>query len=235
MSKSYLQPERGIKSWREEERPREKLQLLGAANLTLAELLGILIGSGHAEATAVEVAREILQAVDYDLHALSGWKPTEFEKFKGIGPAKSVTLVAALEVTRRRQQQAFRSKTALTDSEATYRYLRGILGDLEHEEFWILCLNQANLLLAAHHISKGGITGTVVDNRLMFKRAINTPKCVAIILAHNHPSGQLKPSQADVQLTAKIVRAAHDLDFRILDHLIVGQNGYYSFKDNNLI
>jgi DNA repair protein RadC len=203
--------------------------------LTLPELLGILIGSGHPEATAVEVAREILQSVDYDLHTLSTWKPVEFEKFKGIGPAKSVILTAALELTRRRQQQAFRSMTALTDSAATYRYLRGILSDLGHEEFWLLCLNQGNKLLAAHQISKGGITGTVVDNRLVFRKAINTPKCVSIILAHNHPSGQLRPSQADIQLTAKIARAARDLDIKVLDHVIVGQGGYYSFMDEKLL
>lgn len=235
MSKPYHLPERGIKSWREEERPREKLQLKGAAHLTLSELMGILIGSGHSDATAVEVAREILQSVDYDLHLLSTWKPEQFETFKGIGPAKSVILAAALELTRRRQQQAFRSATALTNSAATYRYLRGILGDLEHEEFWLLCLNQGNKLLATHQISKGGITGTVVDNRLVFRKAISTPKCVAIILAHNHPSGQLHPSQADIQLTAKITRAARDLDLKVLDHVIVGQSGYYSFMDEKLL
>lgn len=235
MSKPYHFPERGIKSWREEERPREKLQTKGAAHLTLPELLGILIGSGYQEATAVEVGREILKAADYDLHTLSTWKPQKFEKFKGIGPAKSVTLSAALELTRRRQQQAFRSMTALTDSTATYRYLRGILGDLEHEEFWLLCLNQGNMLLASHQISKGGITGTIVDNRLVFRKVLTTPKCVSIILAHNHPSGQLRPSQADIQLTAKITRAARDLDVKVLDHVIVGQSGYYSFMDEKLL
>ncbi|MEM9837300.1 MAG: DNA repair protein RadC [Bacteroidota bacterium] len=235
MTNSYKHWTGGIKAWKEEERPREKLLAQGADQLTLAELLGILINAGHQEVTAVALAQEILRAVEYDLHALSTWQAPDFQAFKGIGPAKAVTLVAALELTRRRAQQNFKRQSVLTDSQSTYQYLKGILGDLDHEEFWVLCLNQANRLITARLISKGGIVGTVVDSRIVFRLAINTPRCVSIILAHNHPSGQLRPSQADIQLTQKMVKGAKSLDLRVLDHLIVGQSGYFSFMDEQLL
>lgn len=235
MKRSYHQPERGIKSWHEAERPREKLRQRGAATLELVELLGILIQSGTAEATAIEIGREILRAVDYNLQLLAEWSTDDFQRFRGIGPARAAILAAALELTRRREQQRFDPRQSLTNSQETYQFLRGILGDLNHEEFWILCLNQGHRMIAAHPISKGGITGTVADGRIIFRHAINTPKCTSLILAHNHPSGQLRPSQADVQLTKKLQVAAKSLDLTILDHLIIGPNGYFSFMDERLL
>lgn len=230
-----LLPARGIKSWHKDERPREKLQANGAAQLTLAELLGILIGSGHQEATAIEIGREILSAVDYDLHALSRWQPQDYCRFKGIGPARAVTLAAAMELTRRRQEQNHREEVQIKGSEDGYNCLKAKLADLDHEECWLLCLSQSNRLLATHLISKGGITGTVVDARIVFRHAINTQRCVSVILAHNHPSGNLKPSHADIQLTHKLIRAGKQLDIKVHDHLIITQQGYFSFADEGLI
>lgn len=233
--KPYEAPSGGIKSWHEDERPREKLQAAGAARLSLAELLGILIGSGHAEATAIEVGREILRAADYDLHTLARWQPADFCRFKGIGPARAVTLTAALELTRRRENQRFRPKTPLMNSQDSYQYLRSILGDLEHEECWLVCLSQSNRVLATHLISRGGITGTVVDARVVFRHAVNTARCVSLILAHNHPSGNRHPSPADIQLTRKLATAARHVDFILQDHLIVTQNAYFSFADEGML
>ncbi len=235
MTKQYDKPERGIKSWEEADRPREKLLQSSAAQLSLAELLAILINSGTQEFTAVELARDILQAVDYDLHQLATWKPHDFRRFKGIGPARAVTLIAALELTRRREQQQVKPLTSVSSSQESYQYLKGFLADKDHEEFWIICLNQGNKLICSHLISKGGITGTVVDSRQVFRTAINTPRCVSIILAHNHPSGQLRPSQADIQLTSKLVAAGRGVDINVLDHLIIGAGGYYSFSDEGML
>lgn len=235
MSQPYEMMPKGIKTWREEERPREKLLANGAANLSLSELLGILIGSGYAEKTAIEVGREILQAVDYDLHALARWQPMDFCRFKGVGPAKAVTLAAALELTRRRASQNHKPETPLTDSQAAYQYLRGLLGDLEHEECWLVCLSQSNRVIATHLISRGGITGTVVDARIVFRQAINTARCVGLILAHNHPSGNCQPSQSDIQLTRKLATAAKHIDFTLQDHLVITQEGYFSFADEGML
>lgn len=235
MTKPYISPERGIKSWKEAERPREKLLQKGPDHLTLSELLGILINSGTQDSTAVELAKDILQAVDYDLHNLACWQARDFARFKGIGPARAVALTAALELSRRREQQRFNPLAAVSSSQESYQYLKGILADKDHEEFWILCLNQGNKLLCSHMISKGGITGTVVDGRQVFRYAINTPRCVSIILAHNHPSGQLLPSQTDIKLTNKLVAAGRSLDITVLDHLIISGSGYYSFADEKLL
>lgn len=231
----YLDPSRSIKSWQEAERPRERLLDQGPEQLTLAEILGIIIQTGYQHTTAIDIAREILQATDYNLHALARWDTRDFLRFKGIGPAKAVMLVAALELTRRRTQQQQNPQSVLLDSSSVYTYLRGYLADLDHEEFWIICLDQAKHPLARHLISKGGITGTVVDNRIVFRYAINTPRCVALVLAHNHPSGQLRPSTADIQLTKKISSASKSLDLQVLDHLIIGQSGYYSFADEGML
>lgn len=235
MTKAYISSRQGIKSWEEAERPREKLLQMGPSQLTLSELLGILINSGTRKATAVELAKDILQTVDYDLHSLSCWQPHDFERFKGIGAARAVTLTAAFELSRRREQQRFNPLVAVSSSQESYQYLKGILSDKDHEEFWILCLNQGNKLLCSHMISKGGITGTVVDVRQVFRYAINTPRCVSIILAHNHPSGQLRPSQTDIKLTNKLVAAGRSLDVTVLDHLIISGGGYYSFADEKLL
>lgn len=235
MPKSYCLSDRSIKHWNEDERPREKLLSKGAQYLSLSELLGLLINAGHQKATAIEVARGILHTVDYDLHTLARQQPQDFMKFKGIGPARAVVLSAAMELGRRRVSQRFNPKRPILNSQDSYQYLSGIIGDLDHEEFWILCLNQARRLLAAHLISKGGITSTVADGRLIFRFAIQTSGCVSIILAHNHPSGQLQPSGADLQLTKKLAAGAKNLDLTILDHLIIGQHGYFSFTDRGLL
>lgn len=233
--KAEDRPLRGIKSWHADERPREKLRNQGAAQLSLAELIGILIGSGHAEATAIELGRQILQAADYDLHALSRWEPQDYAKFRGIGPARAVTLAAAMELTRRRIQQPARAESTISNSEAARQYLVGLIGDLNHEQCWLLCLSQANKVLASHQISIGGITGTVVDPRVIFRLALTNPRCVSVILAHNHPSGNLHPSPADIKLTRNLVKAGEMINIKVQDHLIITQSGYFSFADEGEI
>ena len=235
MPKVYGLPENSIKFWNEDERPREKLLAKGPALLSLSELLGILINAGHQNASAVEIAKAILRSVDYDLHTLARKRPLDFMQFKGIGPARAVVLTAAMELSRRRAMQRFNQKLPILNSQTSYQYLRGLIGDLDHEEFWILCLNQANRLIASYLISKGGISSTVADSRIIFRSALTTNGCVSIILAHNHPSGQLRPSEADRRLTKKLVAGAKNLDLSVQDHLIIGQQGYYSFADQGLL
>ena len=213
-----------------EDRPREKLLRRGRQELSDAELLAILIGSGNRRETAVDLSRRILHAMDNDLNRLGQISVAGLKKFPGIGEAKAITILAALELGRRRQSTDIQQRPQITCSRDAYDILQVNLIDLPHEEFWILLLNRANRVVGRERISSGGVAGTVVDAKLVFGKALGQMAC-SVILAHNHPSGNLRPSQADLQLTTKLVRAGKSLDIAVLDHLIVTQAGYYSFAD----
>jgi DNA repair protein RadC len=219
-----------IKSWAEEDRPREKLLLKGKAALSDAELLGILINSGIQHWTAVDLAKLILQSVGQDLNALAKLTVKELSKFKGIGEARAITIVSALELGRRRKDSAIQERPKITSSRDAFEVLRPHLWDLPHEEFWVILLNRGNTVLRCHQVSSGGVSGTVADPKLIFKAAIEY-LASGLILAHNHPSGNLQPSQADRDLTKKMRQAGQLLDISVLDHLILGENNYLSFAD----
>lgn len=219
-----------IKTWAEEDRPREKLQLKGKHSLSDAELIAIIIGSGNLDESAVGLSQKILQSVAGDLKELGKKGIKDLSEFKGIGPAKAIGIIAAVELGRRRQMTDVRSRPRITSSRVAFDVIAPILVDLPHEEFWILILNHGNQVTARIQVSMGGVTGTVVDSRVVFKKALEN-NAASIILCHNHPSGTLQPSQADLQLTQKLKKAGATLDIKVLDHLIVSEYGYYSFAD----
>lgn len=219
-----------IHSWAEEDRPREKLLTQGRRALTDAELIAILIGSGSRNESAVELSRRILSEANHDLNELSKFTVQDLCRFKGIGEAKAITIVAALELGRRRQETPLHERKQITSSRDVFDVLKPKYSDLNNEEFWILLLNQANRVQRVHLISKGGRAGTVVDAKLVFEAALQY-KATSIILSHNHPSGNLKPSEQDRVLTRKIVEGGRLLDIRVLDHVIFANHSYYSFSD----
>jgi len=221
-----------IKDWKEDDRPREKLISKGKHVLSNAELIAILLGSGSKNESAVDLSKKILSSVDNNLNALAKLSIAQLMSFKGIGEAKSVSIVTALEIGRRRRLEEALVLVKVTGSKAVFEIMQPIIGDLQHEEFWILYLNNSNKVLHKILLSKGGITGTLVDTRLVFKKAMEVG-ATAIILAHNHPSGNLTPSDSDKKLTQKIKIAGHTLDVKILDHLIITEKNYYSFADSN--
>jgi DNA repair protein RadC len=223
-----------ITAWAEEDRPREKMLLKGIASLSNAELLAILIGSGTVGESAVTLAQNILQASDHSLHVLARQSLKELQHIKGIGPAKAITIAAALEIGRRRQLSDLRDRPRITCSRDAFNVIAPLITDLYHEEFWVLLLNQANEVIDRKKVSSGGMTATVVDSRQFFRMAIEG-KAVAVIAVHNHPSGNLKPSQADIQLTQKLVLAGKTIEVPLLDHLIVSERGFYSFADEGMI
>ncbi len=223
-----------INQWSEADKPREKLRYQGRNVLTNAELIAILIGSGNRQESAVELARRILHATDNNLAALSRLSVDELMRFKGIGEAKAIAIIAALEIGRRKGLSALPKNQLVKDSSMAYELLHSELADLSHEEFWIIYLNNANKVLRRFQLSKGGITGTLVDVRLVMKKALDLG-AVSLILAHNHPSGTLQPSQADKDITQQIIKAAKTLKIKVLDHLIITQDSYFSFADNNLL
>ena len=208
-----------IKTWAEEDRPREKLLSQGRRTLTDAELMAILIGSGSTTETAVELSKRILHSCNNDLNALAKLSVTELCKFKGIGEAKAISIIAALELGRRRKESDQLETNKITSSRDVFLILSPQFSDLLHEEFWILLLNKANKVLNKVLISKGGQSATVVDAKVIFKAALEH-NASSIILAHNHPSGNLKPSQADLDLTKKLKSAGNLLDINVLDHLV---------------
>ena len=220
-----------IKSWAEEDRPREKLLLKGKQNLTDAELVAILIGSGNRELSAVGLAQQILQSANQNLNELGKSTVAELKKNKGIGEAKAISIIAALELGRRRQLSGLREKPQIRSSQDAYREMAPLIQDLPHEEFWVLLLNRANRILAREKISSGGVSGTMVDAKLIFNKALMVKTTCSIMLFHNHPSGGLTPSQADISLTRKLKEAGKVLDTQVLDHLIISERGYYSFAD----
>jgi len=223
-----------IKHWSNEDKPREKLVLKGKEILSDAELIAILIGSGSRDESAVKLSKRILASVGNNLSALSKLSVQQLMQFKGIGEAKAVSIVAALEFGRRRGGEEAKKITKITSSKNCFDLLQPILGELPHEEFWVLYLNNANTVLHKSQLSKGGITGTLVDVRLVLKVALEHG-AVGLILAHNHPSGTLKPSVSDQTITDKLKIAAQALDIKVLDHIIVTQKDYFSFADEGLI
>jgi DNA repair protein RadC len=223
-----------IKDWAKDDRPREKLLSKGAEVLSDSELLAILINNGSREKSAVELAKDVLKLGKDNLVELGKLSLKDLMKIKGIGEAKAITIAAALELGRRRQGAAVLSKAVLRQSGDIARYLQTILKDYQHEVFAVLFLNQANKVNHFEIISEGGITGTVADPRIILKKAL-AENAVNIILCHNHPSGSLKPSRADEELTQKIKEAAKYLDITVVDHIIVSEAGYYSFADEGLL
>jgi len=223
-----------IKQWAEEDRPREKLNRIGRSALSEAELLAILIGSGSREKTAVELSRDILLESDNNLNALGLLSVADLMKFKGIGEAKAITIIAALELGRRREVSIPVKERIFRLSSDSYEVLAPHLADLSHEEFWVIFLKQNNGFIKLERMSSGGMTGTVADVRMIMKRALEL-KAVSIILAHNHPSGSLDPSRADRELTAKIKRSGKIMEIHVIDHLILSHKGYYSFADQKIL
>ena len=223
-----------IKDWAAEDRPREKLLSKGARSLSDAELIAILISSGNLEETAVELSRRILATVNNNLNEL-GRKNIDFLKtFNGIGEAKAVTIAAALELGKRRKEADVFNANKISGSKDVADYFFPILGDLNHEEFWVMLLNRGNKIIDSFMISQGGISGTVIDVRIILKPALEK-LASSIILCHNHPSGTMQASDADLKITKKIKNAAEMLDISVLDHLIIGQNEYLSFADEGIL
>jgi DNA repair protein RadC len=223
-----------IKNWAEDDKPREKLLHKGPAALSNAELIAILIGSGNLEESAVALSKRILNELNDNLAELARLTISDLKKYKGIGEAKAITIAAALELGRRRSITVLNEKAQLKDSKTAFILLQKELGDLNYENFCIILLNRANRVLKTVKISDGGITGTVVDPRKVFKIALDN-NATSIILGHNHPSGQLTPSDADIQLTKKLKQAGDMLDLPVLDHIIVGDGNYYSFADEGIM
>lgn len=223
-----------IKEWAVEDRPREKLLSKGARQLTDAELIAILIGSGNTGETAVELSRRILTSTDNNLNEL-GRKGVDFLKsFNGIGEAKAVSIIAALELGKRRKEAEVFNKNQITGSKDAADFFQPLIGDLNHEEFWIMLLDRGNKILDTFMVSQGGITGTVIDVRLILKTALDK-LASSIILCHNHPSGTMQASDADIKITTKINSAAKIMDISVLDHIIIGNNEYISFADEGIL
>jgi DNA repair protein RadC len=234
-SKSPFREQEGfpITNWAEDDKPREKLMLKGKSVLSDAELIAILIGSGSRNESAVDLSKRILSSVDNNLNALGKLTMQQLMNFKGIGEAKAISIIAALEMGRRRKNEDVVELTKITSSRAVFEVMQPIIGELQHEEFWVLFLNNSNKILFKTQLSKGGMTGTMVDVRIVFKLAFEQ-NATAIILAHNHPSGKLLASDADIQITKKIKTAGQQLDIPVLDHIIITETGYYSFVDEGI-
>lgn len=223
-----------IKSWAAEDRPREKLLLKGRAILSDAELIAILLGTGTSSLSAVDLAKNILQTVNNDLNELARLTVKDLVKIKGIGEAKAITIISALELGRRRKDSLAEEKPKIGGSADVFEILKADLLDIPHEAFWIVLLNRANRVIKKHQISQGGVAGTVADPKLIFKVAVEE-LASGIILAHNHPSGNLSASQADIDLTRKLKESGKLLDIQVLDHIIIAGKKYFSFADEGLM
>lgn len=229
-----MEPRLTIKRWAEEDRPREKLLLKGKSALTEAELIAILIGSGNSNQTAVELAQHILKSCENSLHNLAKLSVKDLEKFRGIGEAKAISIVAALELGRRRKDQEPSKKIIIKSAKDAYNLLVGDLLDLPFEEFWVILMKRNNEVIKKEMISRGGVSGTIVDAKIIYKKALEE-SASGIIVAHNHPSGNTEPSHKDIQLTKKLKEAGRTLDISFLDHLIITDSGFYSFTDENML
>jgi DNA repair protein RadC len=218
----------------EEDRPREKLLLKGKSSLSDAELIAILIGSGTPSVSAVDLSRHILAAVNHELGSLARLSIQDLKKFKGIGEAKAISIIAAMELGRRRKENEPVAKINITCSQNIYDLMKPDLMDEQVEHFFLILLNRANQVIKKQSISQGGTTGTVVDSKVIFKIALEH-LAQAIILVHNHPSGNLRPSDQDKRLTEKLVKAGRELDLPVLDHVIYTDLGYFSFADEGLL
>jgi DNA repair protein RadC len=223
-----------IKNWSQADQPREKLLYKGKAALSDAELVAILIGSGNRNESAVDLCKRILASVDNNLSDLGKLSIKQLMEFKGIGEAKAISIAAALELGRRRRGEEALEKKKITSSKSVFELMQPLIGELQHEEFWIIYVNNSNKVIQKNQLSKGGITGTLVDVRLVLKNALEVG-ATGLILAHNHPSGTLKPSDADKQITNKLKVAAESLDIKVLDHLIITEKAYYSFADEGIL
>ena len=223
-----------LKTWAVEERPREKVMANGIQFLSDSELLAILLGSGIRNMTAVELARHLLLSVDNSLHELGRQSLGDLLKIRGVGPAKAITILAAMELGRRRAGIHHIEKTPVKSSRTVFELFHPLLGDLEHEEFWLLMLNRANRILGRYKVSQGGLAGTVIDTRIILKKALDN-LATSIIVCHNHPSGNNQPSDADVKITEKLKKAAEMLEIKLLDHVIIADKSYFSFADEGLI
>jgi len=223
-----------IKHWSEEDRPREKLLAKGKVSLTDSELLAILISSGNKNESAVALCKRILAFVGNNLNALGKLSVSQLQDFKGIGEAKAISIVAGLELGRRRRLGEAVVLNKITSSKSVFEIMQPILGDLHHEEFWGLFLNNSNKIIAKQQLSKGGITGTLVDVRLLMKKALEVG-ATSFIVCHNHPSGTLKISVADKQITNKIKTAGISLDIKLLDHIIITEKDYISLADQGML
>lgn len=222
-----------ITNWSEDDKPREKLMLKGKSVLSDAELIAILIGSGSKNESAVDLSKRILASVDNNLNALGKLSITQLMIFKGIGEAKAISIISALELGRRRRSEDALELKKVTSSKVIFEIMQPIIGELPHEEFWIIYLNNSNKVISKSQLSKGGITGTLVDVRIVFKTALEMG-ATALILCHNHPSGTLVPSEADKQITRKLKLAGESLEIKVLDHLIVTEASYFSFADEGI-
>jgi DNA repair protein RadC len=224
----------GIGAWAEADRPREKLILHGRRSLSNAELIAILIRVGNNQQSAVDLGRLILKSFGNDLMLLSKLNVSELSKFHGMGEAKSIAVIAALELGRRKRAYSVDQVQKIKSAKDADYAIRPELADLAHEEFWILLLSRSNIVIGKHLISKGGLSATVVDPKIIFKIALEH-HASSIILAHNHPSGSLMPSSADLSITKKLVAAGKILEIPVVDHLIIGDNGFMSFADESMM
>lgn len=224
----------GIRSWAEEDRPREKLLGKGRQILSEAELIAILIGSGSRNETAVELSKRILASTGNNLNELGKFSVKDLMQFNGIGEAKAISIIAALELGRRRKETEAVKRDKINASKDVFDIMQPLLIDLPHEEFWLLLLNRANAVIKKELISRGGVAGTVVDTRIIFKEAVQN-YASSIIICHNHPSGNLKPSEADKRITKNIKEAGRIMEVPLFDHLIITDSGYYSFADEGLL
>jgi DNA repair protein RadC len=224
-----------IKNWNSDERPREKLVMHGASTLSNAELLAIIINTGNKEFSALDIAKQILASCDNDFLELSRKDVSQFAKqFKGIGQAKAVALVATLEIARRRYEAKVSARPRITDSRSSFEVFFKDLCDLNHEEFWVLYLDTSGKLISKQRICEGGITQTSVDVKKIMQTAVSS-RAYSLVLGHNHPSGNTIPSNNDILLTQKIQTAAKLLDLRVMDHIILSGNHYYSFRDDGVL
>jgi DNA repair protein RadC len=227
-------PKLSIKDWAPDDRPREKFVAKGRQSLSDAELIAILLGSGNHRESALDLAKRILSEHQNNLVRIAQLSIADWQKYRGIGEAKAVTVAAALELGRRRLGMEQAKEDKIKSSNDAFNLLRSHLNDLSQEEFWMMSLNRANVVLRKEAISRGGVSATVVDAKVIFKKAIENGAS-GIILAHNHPSGETQPSRQDIDLTAKIKQGAAILDISLLDHIIVGANTYFSFADEGMI
>lgn len=220
-----------ITKWAESDRPREKLMEKGVALLSDAELIAILLGSGSRNESAVELAKRILSTAENSFHKLARLSVNELTKFQGMGNAKAVAVVAAMEIARRRSERQPDPDKRIRNSQDAFELMASLIMDLNYEEFWVIYMHQSNKVIARKKISQGGIAGTVTDVRIILKEALLL-SASGLILVHNHPSGNLEPSAPDINITKKIKEAALLIDMRVLDHVIIGESKYYSFADN---
>lgn len=231
---SEKQPGFSIKNWSNDDQPREKLLDKGKDALSNSELIAILIGSGNRTENAIALSQRILKNVDNNLGELGKQSIEQLMSYKGIGAAKAISIVAAMELGRRRAGTGALLRDKISSSASVFQLMHPFLGDLTHEEFWIIYLNNSNKVLQKCQLSKGGITGTLVDVRLVLKKALELG-ATGLILAHNHPSGTLSPSEADKKLTQKLKAAGLSLDIKVLDHLIITEKAYFSFADESIL